>query len=72
MAAGYLAASLELGARQAEQAKDLEQLSRRAGGGVDERAAPARRPGSIPGRRGPKPGCTCSPSGRCARNAMES
>jgi len=28
MAAGYLAASLELGARQAEQAKELEQLSR--------------------------------------------
>ena len=28
MAAGYLAASLELGARQAEQARDLERLSR--------------------------------------------
>ena len=28
MATGYLAASLELGARQAEQARDLEQLSR--------------------------------------------
>ena len=71
MATGYLAASLELGARQVEQAQELERLSReRAVVSTSGRACTGPSPPHWTTR--PEAGCTCSPSGHCARNATAS
>ena len=50
MATGYLAASLELGARQAEQARDLERLSRERAAVSTSGRRLSRRPGASTGR----------------------